>query len=201
MPRYFPFEEFREIELDGPTQLRYAISNFGRLISFTNYFEDGRIVKGSTRCDYRIFPYKVREDGKLRNKRFFFGKLVATYFIPKTSEDQVYVLHLDRDRANDHVSNLKWATREEMLEHSRQSPYVQAAHAERLKKIREGLFKKMTEDRVKILKRKLLDPNRKTRMKMLAKQFGVTEMQLCRIKRGENWGYVTVEPFEGVEED
>jgi hypothetical protein len=28
-------------------------------------------------------------------------------------------------------------------------------------------------------------------MKMIAKQFGVSEMQLYRIKSGENWGWVS----------
>jgi len=28
-------------------------------------------------------------------------------------------------------------------------------------------------------------------MKMIAKQFGISEMQLYRIKTGENWGSVT----------
>jgi DNA-binding Xre family transcriptional regulator len=45
---------------------------------------------------------------------------------------------------------------------------------------------------VKRLKKKLLDPNRKTRYKILAKQFGVSEMQLHRIKTGENWGHIIV---------
>ena len=42
------------------------------------------------------------------------------------------------------------------------------------------------------LKKKLLDPNRRTRLKVLAKQFGVSEMQLHRIKTGENWGDLQV---------
>jgi DNA-binding Xre family transcriptional regulator len=52
---------------------------------------------------------------------------------------------------------------------------------------------KLTEAKVKILKRKLLDPNRKTRIKMLARQFGVSEMQLHRIRTGENWGHVKID--------
>jgi len=44
-----------------------------------------------------------------------------------------------------------------------------------------------------LIKKKLLDPNRKTRMKMLAHQFRISEMQLYRIKSGENWGHVMVE--------
>jgi len=50
---------------------------------------------------------------------------------------------------------------------------------------------KLTETKVKLIKRKIFDPNRRTRMKMIAKQFGISEMQLYRIKSGENWGSVT----------
>jgi DNA-binding Xre family transcriptional regulator len=42
------------------------------------------------------------------------------------------------------------------------------------------------------LKKRLLDPNRKTRLKILAKQYGVTMMTLHRIKTGENWGHIKV---------
>jgi DNA-binding Xre family transcriptional regulator len=35
--------------------------------------------------------------------------------------------------------------------------------------------------------------NESTRLKMIAKQFGITHTQLNRIRSGENWGYVTVE--------
>ena len=35
--------------------------------------------------------------------------------------------------------------------------------------------------------------NRKTRLKMIAKQFGISEMQVHRIKTGENWSYVSEE--------
>jgi hypothetical protein len=45
---------------------------------------------------------------------------------------------------------------------------------------------------VRRLKKKLLDPNRKTRYKILVMQFGVSEMQLHRIKTGENWGHIIV---------
>ncbi|MFT7352689.1 MAG: hypothetical protein ACI9XR_002476 [Flavobacterium sp.] len=29
-------------------------------------------------------------------------------------------------------------------------------------------------------------------MKMIAKQFGVSEMQIARIRSGENWGHITI---------
>jgi hypothetical protein len=53
-----------------------------------------------------------------------------------------------------------------------------------------GRGQKLTTDRVKMIKRKLAAG--KTRMKILAKQFGISEMQLYRIKSGANWGHVTI---------
>jgi hypothetical protein len=43
---------------------------------------------------------------------------------------------------------------------------------------------------VRRLKKILNDPNRRTRLKIIAKRFGVTTMQLRRIKTGENWSHV-----------
>ena len=36
------------------------------------------------------------------------------------------------------------------------------------------------------------DPKRKLTHKQLAEKFGVSEMQLHRIKSGENWGHINV---------
>ena len=129
--QFYPTEVFKEISLgedDDKLQLFYAISNYGRLISYRDKIENGRLVKGSKQDGYRIWRYRIF-DGKnkvLYRHRFLY-KLVAEYFLPKTSDEQVYVLHLDRKRSNDHVDNLKWATKAEMLAHSRKSPYVIAA--------------------------------------------------------------------------
>jgi hypothetical protein len=200
---FYPTEVFKEISLgedDDKLQLRYAISNYGRLVSFTrlDLIEYGRIVKGSRQDDYRIWQYKIRDDdNKIRYRHCFYYRLVAENFIPKTSDEQVYVLHLDRKRDNDHIENLRWATKAEMLEHSKKSPYVKSAlkkQVQLLKKYREQgkTSSKLTSTQVIRLKKKLLDPNRKTRLKILAKQFGVTEMQLYRIKSGENWGHIKI---------
>jgi hypothetical protein len=195
MLKIFPFERFEEIEMSEPKKLRYAISNHGRLLSFKNNFADGRILNGSLIDGYRIFRYKIFEDGKIiARKHFFFARLVATYFLPKTSEDQTFVLHLDRQRDNDHHTNLQWATKAEMMEHSRKSPYVIDAKAKISDSNRSFNSKnqKLKVSEVIMLRRTLLSPNRKTRLKILAKQFGVSEMQLQRIRTGENWKDVKV---------
>jgi hypothetical protein len=203
MLEFFADEVFKEISLgedDDKLQLRYAISNYGRLVSFSHWDDlaYGRIIKGSKQDGYRIWRYTVRDEkNKLRHKHRFFYRLVAEYFLPRTSDEQVYVLHLDRKRANDHVENLRWATKSEQLEHSKQSPYVKAAMKKQvllLKKYREekGVGIKLTVRQVKRLKQILLDPNRKRLLKVIAKRYGVTEMTLHRIKTGENWKHVKI---------
>jgi len=199
--QFYPTEVFKEISLgtdSNKLKLFYAISNFGRLVSFTSQIDEGRFINGSKRDGYRIWRYTIRgEDNKLRYKHRFYYRLVAECFIPKTSDEQVYVLHLDRDRANDHVDNLKWATKSEMIEHSQKSPFVLAAREKQLADRRAGRQKrikgsKLTLVQVRRLKKKLLDPNRKTLLKKIAKRYGVSTMTLHRIKSGENWGRIKV---------
>lgn len=190
--RVFPNEEFKEIQLEDKLNLRYAVSNRGRLISFLDNMNFGRELKGGMVDGYKLFRYKITVDGKIKNKHLFVYKLVATYFIPKESEDQTYVLHLDRVRDNDHVRNLKWATREEMMEHSKNSPYVKQA---KIRLIRQNLLsngRKLTVTKVMHIKKILAKPEQKTRLKMIAKQFGVSEMQIRRIKSGENWSQIKI---------
>lgn len=43
-----------------------------------------------------------------------------------------------------------------------------------------------------LIKKMLARPEQKTRLKMIAKQFGVSEMQIRRIASGENWGHVKI---------
>jgi len=196
MPRFYPTETFKEITVGDKLQLRYAISNYGRLLSFTDKMEDGHLIKGTKQDGYKIWKYKVRdENNKIKNKHRFYYRLVAEYFIPKTSDEQVFVLHLDYDRKNDNVGNLKWATRAEMVAHGKKSPYVIAYRKKQLAEYRakrKHQGNKLTSTQVMFLKKKLLDPNRKIRLKNLAKQFGVTTMTLQRIKTGENWGHIKI---------
>lgn len=124
MFRQFPGEEFKEIVIAEGLKMKYSISNRGRMVSYENIFENSRLLKGSTADGYRIFRYKKQIDGKVYNKHVFIGKLIAKYFLSTPKEEETYVLHLDYVRDNDDYRNLKWASREEMLEHGRRSPHV-----------------------------------------------------------------------------
>jgi hypothetical protein len=196
--RIYPTETFKEITLEEVKKLKlsYAISNYGRLVSYTDKIENGRVIKGSLQEGYRIWRFTYRdENNKLKYKHLFFFRLVAEYFIPKESDEQMYVLHLDWNITNDCVENLKWVTRAEMIANREKSPYVIEARKKQLAERKAKLKlkgSKLTSTQVMLIKKILASPNRKTRLKLIAKQFGVTTMTLQRIKTGENWGHIKI---------
>lgn len=189
----FPNEDFREIVMHDSLKLRYAISNKGRIISFKDSMIYGRILNGGFQDGYRIIRFSIKENGIKKYRHLFLFRLVADYFLTKTSDEQTFVVHLDYVRDNDDVRNLRWATREEMLNHGKKSPKVIAAQ----KKFIEGRFgadavAKLTSTKVMHIKKLLANPNRTTRKKIIAKQFGVTTMQIRRIETGENWSHIKI---------
>lgn len=113
-------------------------------------------------------------------------RLVAHYFLPKRASAKTIVAHLDFDKLNNNVKNLVWMSPEENYAHQANSPYVAA---ERQRRIADGpsVSKnfKLTVTKVMLLK-KLLNQGKKT-VKQLSKQFKVSDMQIIRIRRGENW--------------
>ena len=190
-------EEWKKVDLSqDKLRNKYDISNYGRIVSYRVKREDGKVLKGSLVDGYPVFRYKqfTREDGNVtgKNKQIFIHKLVAAYFADPKREDDRYVIHLDYNKMNNHVTNLKWATKREMELHQQKNPNV--LKARELRKERKP-YKghKLNATQVKRLKRKIFDPNRKTRLKILAKQFNISEMQLYRIKSGENWSHVTID--------
>ena len=181
MIRNFPNEQWKTIVFDDKISETesYKISNFGRIINCKGAEEF--LMKESFINGYQNLRLKQKHNGKQTSR--YVHKLVAQHFLEQG--DGIYVIHLDYDKTNNHVDNLKWATKREKELHQFNGPNFKA-----MKGIRR--YSKLTETRVKLIKRKLNDPNRRTRMKMIAKQFGISEMQLYRIKSGENWG--SVEP-------
>lgn len=176
---------------------RYILSNYGRVISYTNTIEeDGRLIKCYEIDGYPSFRYKepAIKNGKpgVKTVTKYIHKLVAQYYLlPPPSEEYHFVLHLDYDKLNNHVRNLKYANKELVEKHLAKNPHY--IEAKRLRKAKPDRYNtKLSETEVIRLKKKIFDPNRKTRYKILAKQFGISEMQLYRIKTGENWGNVKV---------
>ena len=188
MVRFYWNESFKELDFGtGALRKRYAISNYGRVISYTDTIEKGMLIKGGTLRGYATLP--LRPGGV--SKTFYVHKLVAENFIEKTNEDQQYVIHIDYNKSNNYIENLKWANKAEMFAHQQKNPVVLSARTKQKgRKTQEG--HKLTATQVMRLKKRIMDPNRKTRLKIIAKEFGISEMQLYRIKSGENWGHIEV---------
>lgn len=117
-------------------------------------------------------------------------RLVAEYFCKPKSPKHSVVGHLDYDKMNNKSSNLKWMTPEENYRHQQSSPFVIAEKRDRITIYKDHpRGAKLTVDKVKELK-KLLNEGKK--IKTLVKKFKITDTQILRIKRGENWA--SVEP-------
>ncbi len=119
------------------------------------------------------------------NYQSLIHRLVATYFLTKPTDKQTIVAHLDYNKVNNKASNLKWMTPEENYKHQQNSPYVIKEKQERQHRRKEdSRATKLTVTKVMLLKKML---NQGKPIKQLVKQFKVTDTQIFRIKRGENW--------------
>ena len=87
-------EKWVEIDLGYNSKLNYAISNYGRLVSFTESIKEGRILNGSLIEGYRIFRYRIFESKIIIRRHLFYHRMVADNFLTKETTDQVFVLHL-----------------------------------------------------------------------------------------------------------
>ncbi len=170
-------EIWKRLHIDGLSD-PYEVSNLGRLRSF-KYHPEGIILQGSVVQGYKAFITRL-DNGKSCTR--YFHRLVAEAFLPKPDERYKYVIHLDYNKQNNHIENLRWATKEEKERHQFTGPNV-----------RRGVItnSKLSIETVRLIKQLLLTDTRK--LKNIAKQFGITHTQLNRIKKGENWGHVTID--------
>lgn len=137
---------------------------------------------------------KYHEDLKSRTIYYqaLIHRLVAEYFIKPPSAEHTVVAHIDYDKLNNYKGNLKWMTPEENYLHQRFSPKVIASKTYTDGRRKEDAKStKLSVTKVMLLK-KLLNEGKP--MKQLVKQFKVTETQILRIKRGENWAEVKAAP-------
>ena len=115
-------------------------------------------------------------------------RLVAENFIQQPTSDHGIVIHLDFNKSNNHYSNLKWVTLTESIAHQQHSPFVVQEKLRRKgKRATYSKAFKLSESNVMLIKKKIIQG---VPIKSLIKQFKVTQTQLLRIKRGENWGDV-----------
>ena len=173
-------EEWKEIIFDDniSENEKFKISNYGRIINCK--LDKEFLVKEYFINGYQNLPVKQKKNGKHTSR--YVHRLVAEHFLEKNDGEE-YVIHLNYDKTDNRVENLKWATKREKELHQFSNPNWEGVIKKRNKKIG-----KLSEGKVKIIKRQL--KNNRTRINMIAKRFGVSDTQIHRIKKGENWSSV-----------
>lgn len=157
------------------------VSNYGRVQKKKKKDDEFKLYKKGIINKFETLSY-INSKNKVRS--FYVHRAVAFLFLEKR-EDTKFVIHKNHDLTDNYVENLKWVNQKELTVHQLTNP-------ERKKKLGLKTRAKLSEAKVRVIKKKLLDPNRRTRLRIIASQFGVTTMQLYRIKSGENWGEIEV---------
>ena len=186
MIRKLKGEVWKPLRFSGWKQLRncYAVSNLGRIASYKkNIEEDGKVLSGSLTTGYRTLNlHRPGNKGTL-----YIHREMAKIFLPKPNPKQKYVVHVNHNKLDNSIKNLKWATLEFMISHQQKSP-AKIAYKEKQANRTEGL--KLTATQVKKIKGILGSKKRAVTIKQLAKNYKVSEMTMYRIKSGENWARI-----------
>lgn len=173
--------------LKGKTTKNYGVSNLGRICTYTKSLADKTILKLHDNGGFPTVSIRVNS----KSKAIFPHREVANEFIKKPNSKYTYVLHLNHNKKNNQVNNLKWATKEQQSEHNKNNPIVKKAISQRI--YAGATAKKLTDAKVLKLKTEIYNPKRKLTLKQLAEKYGIAEMNLYRIKSGLFWYHIHVE--------
>ena len=167
---------------DENLRSKFLISNRGEVKSISAVDPDNpKLLKGYRNAGYPCIPTR-KKDGK--NTLVYVHKLVAELYVPNP-DNLPKIIHKDGNKSNARADNLKWVSQEDF--NTNQKKLAQSKYTPPKGIARNA---KLSEAQVRILKKKIFDPNRKTRYKILAKQFGVSLGTIFAIKRGERWKHV-----------
>jgi transposase-like protein len=166
------------LPINIPSVRKYEISNFGSIKSYTPNSDEFKILKGRSSNGYFIFEYRHNTNNRLIKQ--LIHRIVALHFLETPQPHENCVLHIDGNKNNNHVLNLRWASISEAGTIGFEKQKLQDR-----KKIKNIV--KLTQSKVDLIRKILANPNRTTRKKMIAKQFGISTMTLYRIEAGLLW--------------
>lgn len=142
-----------------------------------------------------LIKKRMKVNEKINHKRKIFvailvHKAVVELFLDKPkNKDQKFIIHKDFDKTNNHVENLAWANQEELNERSKKHP-KNILHEFRKQfepKMPNVKASKLGENDVLYIKNRL---KKGDTLRKLAQKFNVSDMQIHRIKTGENWSHI-----------
>lgn len=180
--RFLKNEEWKILPYKNAYGDRYALSSHGRLVCFKKDIKKGQLLRLSRQGGYPIWR-------AIRKGEYFailLHRLVAKYFLQKPSSENKFVIHLNHNKEDNRFKNLRWATQQQVTEHNKKNPLVIAAK-DKARLHPQRKHSKLTPAQIRSI-RKLL--NQKKTLKEIAQKYGVSDMQIHRIKTGENWSGV-----------
>jgi hypothetical protein len=179
-------ESWKPLTFAGWKQLRnrYGVSTLGRIASYKkDILKDGKLLSGSLTTGYRTLNlHRPSNKGTL-----YIHREMAKIFLKRPGTQHKFVVHINHNKLDNSLKNLRWATLDQMIEHQQESP-AKIAYKEKQASRTEGL--KLSAAQVKKIKNILGSKNRNITIRQLAQNYGVSEMTMYRIKSGENWAKV-----------
>jgi len=165
---------WKEIETPFECNRQYFVNEAGQLLSVAPNGKR-RLLKGKVTEGSLWLDVCMKGNPKVR-KVLSIAQLVAEAFIPKPPLQNLMVMHINGNSKDNSVNNLLWTTRESFG--ARHEINLRSQHNNQEK------WSKLTAAQVSDIV--MLVGKGKTR-KWCAQQYGVSDMQITRIVRGENW--------------
>jgi len=162
-------ESWKPLQFPGWKQLRkrYALSTNGRVASYTDdVVQDGKLLNGSLTTGYKTL--NLHRPGN--NGTLYIHREIAKLFLKKVSPKHKYVIHVNHNKTDNSVKNLKWATLEDMIDHQQKSP---AKIAYKKVQANRTVGLKLTANQVKTIKTTLGSKSRKQTIKQLAEKISL----------------------------
>ena len=161
----------------------YHFSDYGRLKSVDKETEKERLLKGSNTVQgFLQINLRFRGEDRPFRKGFYVHKLIANEWVKKESEDQTFAIHFDRNKKNNYYKNLKWMSLQEMTDFQTEAGLFLTKNRKR------NANYKMNSSTIKLIRKKLKEG--KTKKKIIAKQFGISDTQIKAIMKGDAWAWV-----------
>jgi hypothetical protein len=145
---------------------RYQASSLGRIC---NIRRDGKVLKARPDKDGYLYVALGGGRGKLRDHKVH--RLVLESFTGPCPRGK-QAAHADGNPANNRLENLRWAT-------PRENSADKRAHGTQPRKISPDVVREIRRLRGKVIQRDL------------ARRFGISEAQVCRIQLRRQWGWLS----------
>ena len=85
---------------------------------YEDIYTDGKLLNGSVTTGYKTL--NLHRPGN--NGTLYLHREIARMFVKKSSPKQKYVIHLNHNKTDNSVKNLKWVSLDDMIIHQQKSP-------------------------------------------------------------------------------